>query len=103
MATPITIPRHRQAWVNFQPAEPYPCPICGHRLVVRPCPACLAAGLKIHSLTQATVPEPDEVEDLYVKLEPDAAARAEDIRAGRVRVSRHGVSNGDGLTSTEGG
>jgi len=40
--------------IEFKPCPEYTCPTCGHRLVIRPCPACCALAARV---TTALLPE----------------------------------------------
>ena len=79
--------RFRGCQIEFHTAEPILCPGCHQWIEVTPCPACLARTFTLGLVSRGAHREEKKDEALRLELAPEHAARAADIRSGRVVLS----------------
>ena len=79
--------RSRGRQIEFHTAEPILCPGCRQWIEVTPCPACLARAFTLGLVSRGVYRKENKDDPLRLELEPEHAARAADIRSGRVVLS----------------
>jgi len=79
--------RSRGRQIEFHTAEPNRCPGCHQWIEVTPCPACLARAFTLGLVSRGADREEEKDDPMRLQLEPQHAARAADIRLGRVVLS----------------
>ena len=79
--------RFRGCQIEFHTAEPILCPGCRQWIEVTPCPACLARAFTFGLVSRGVHREEKKDDPLRLELAPEHAARAADIRSGRVVLS----------------
>ena len=79
--------RSRGRQIEFHATEPSRCPGCHQWIEVAPCPACLAKTFTLGLVPRGAYREEKKDDPLRLELAPEHAARAADIRSGRVVLS----------------
>jgi hypothetical protein len=79
--------RSRGRQIEFHAAEPICCPGCHQWIEVTPCPACLARAFSLGLVSRCADREEKQNDPLRLELAPEQAARAADIRSGRIVLS----------------